>query len=175
MTDRPQIRESYHGDVNGIEALYPEAFPEEELLPVVRDLLADTAAVTSLVATIDNRVVGHVIFSTCGVTDSRVKASLLGPLGVTPSRQKQGIGSALVRAGLQRLRDAGVGLVCVLGDPGYYSRFGFVPEADVAPPYPLPAEWVGAWQSCRLGDDRTPCAGTLVVPDQWLKPDLWLP
>lgn len=175
MADTLLIRDSHPGDVACLEALYPEAFPEEELLPLVRDLLAAKDAVTSLVATIDSRVVAHVVFSTCGVTDSRIKASLLGPLGVTPSRQKQGIGSAIVRAGLKRQRDAHVGLVCVLGDPGYYGRFGFVREAQVEPPYRLPAEWAEAWQSLRLDDDRTPCAGKLLVADQWLKPALWLP
>ena len=175
MADTLLIRESHAGDVARLEALYPEAFPEEELLPLVRDLLADTAAVTSLVATMYGQIVGHVIFTICGVPDSNVKAAMLGPLGVTPSRQKQGIGSALVRAGLQHVQEAGTGLVCVLGDPAYYSRFGFLPEVDVAPPYTLPEEWGGAWQSLRLGGDRTPCAGKLVVPEQWLKPALWLP
>lgn len=175
MSDEIQIRESWPGDAADIELLYPEAFPEEDLLPVVRELLADPVAVTSLVATIDRRIAGHVIFTACGVEGGSVRASMLGPLGVVPSRQKQGIGSAIVNAGLERLEDAGVGLVCVLGDPAYYSRFGFLPESDVAPPYPLPEEWVGAWQSLRLGTDRRPCAGKLLVPDPWLKPELWLP
>ena len=175
MTDETQIRESWQGDIARIEALYPEAFPEEDLLPLIRELLPDTELVTSLVAAIGREIAGHVVFAACGVTGSSVKAALLGPLGVIPSRQKQGIGSALVRTGLQRMQDSGVGLVCVLGDPGYYRRFGFLPEADVEPPYTLPEEWGGAWQSLRLGDDRTPCAGKLVVPQQWLKPALWLP
>ena len=175
MSDTLQIRESREDDVRELEFLYPEAFPEEDLLPLVRALLSDTAAVTSLVAALDGRIVGHVVFSTCSVTDSNVKATLLGPLGVTPSRQKQGIGSALARAGLQRVLDAGVGMVFVLGDPAYYGRFGFLPELDVAPPYTLPEEWGGAWQSLRLGDDRTPCAGKLLVSEQWLNPALWLP
>lgn len=175
MSDTLQIRESHPADAADIEALYPEAFPEEELLPLVRDLLADTDAVTSLVATIDRQIAGHVVFAACGVSGSGVRAALLGPLGVTPSRQKQGIGSAMVRIGLRRMQGTGVGLVCVLGDPKYYSRFGFLPEADVEPPYPLPAEWAGAWQSRRLGNDQTSCAGKLLVPDQWLSPALWLP
>ncbi len=175
MSDRFEIRDSREGDIAGLEALYPAAFPDEDLLPLVRTLLPDTAIVVSLVATFDREVAGHVIFTYSGVADSEAKAALLGPLGVLPSRQKQGIGSALVRAGLQRMQDAGVGLVCVLGDPGYYERFGFATDADVAPPYRLPAEWAEAWQSQRLGGDRTPCAGKLLVPDQWLEPALWLP
>lgn len=175
MSGKFGIRESHPADAAKIEYLYPEAFPEEDLLPLVRELLPDTEVVTSLVATIGREIAGHVVFAACSVTGSGVKAALLGPLGVMPSRQKQGIGSALVRAGLQRMRDAGVGLVCVLGDPGYYSRFGFLPEVEVEPPYRLPAEWADAWQSLRLDDGEARCAGTLVVPDQWRKPALWLP
>jgi putative acetyltransferase len=82
-----------------IELLYPDAFPDEDLLPLVRDLLPDTTVTTSIVGEIDSKIVGHVIFTKCGVVGEQTKAALLGPLVVTPARQGQGIGSALVRAG----------------------------------------------------------------------------
>ena len=175
MSDRLQIRESVQGDAAAIESLYPEAFPDENLLPLVRDLLQDSAIIISLVGTIDLQIVGHAIFTMCGVVGSGVKAALLGPLAVTPVWQRRGIGSAIVRAGLKRLKDADVNLVCVLGDPIYYGRLGFVPETLIEPPFRLPTEWSGAWQSQYLGGTATPCVGKLSVPPQWLQPALWAP
>lgn len=175
MSDQLEIRESVQADAGGIESLYLQAFPQENLLPLVRDLLQDAEIAMSLVGTIGLQIVGQVIFTKCGVELRDVKAALLGPLAVLPARQRCGIGSALVRAGLQRLTDEGVALVCVLGDPAYYSRLGFMPETCVEPPYRLPTEWCGAWQSRYLNDTRVPCAGRLAVPPQWLQPALWAP
>ena len=164
-----------HGDAAAIEALYPLAFPDEDLVPLVRDLLQDPVIALSLVATIDSDIAGHAVFTHCGVDGSDSKGALLGPLAVSPGFQRQGIGSAIVRDGLQRLRKSGVHLVCVLGDPAYYERFGFMPEIRVATPYPVPAEWEGAWRSLNLGEPVTPCEGKLSVPPQWQQPALWAP
>ena len=175
MSDELEIRESVQADAPAIESLYPKAFPDEDLLPLVRDLLHRPAIAVSIVGAIDLQIVGHAMFTTCGVVGSSVKAALLGPLAVAPAWQRKGIGSGIVRDGLQRLKDADVGLVCVLGDPAYYSRFGFVRETSVEPPFPLPAEWQGAWQSLYLDDKTALCSGKLTVPPQWLKPALWSP
>ena len=167
-----QVRESTTADVPGIVALYPRAFPDEDLVPVVEALLEDPPIRMSFVATIDQRIVGHVIFTNCSVDGSDVRVALLAPLAVAPDSQKQGIGSALVREGLRRLQDTGFSLVCVLGDPAYYGRLGFKTERDVETPYLLPAEWGAAWQSQYL--DKAPaCTGKLLVPAQWQHPELW--
>jgi putative acetyltransferase len=163
------------GDLISIEVLYPDAFPDEDLLPLVRDLLQDARVALSLVGIIGSSLVGHVIFTTCGVAGSSDKAALLGPLAVTSAWQRQGIGSAIIRAGLQQLENASVTQVYVLGDPAFYGRFGFVPETRVAPPYLLPAEWRGAWQSTSLGSVKPPLRGKLSVPQPWLQPALWAP
>jgi len=175
MLDKLQIRESRPDDSAAIESLYPDAFPDEDLLPLVRDLLNDVVVAISLVGTIDARIAGHAIFTRCGVVGSNVDAALLGPLAVAPAWQRQGIGSAIVHAGLRWLEDSDVNLVLVLGDPAYYGRLGFLPESVVEPPFPLPPEWDGAWQSQYLGRPTTPCSGKLSVPTQWLQPDLWTP
>ena len=174
MLQELEIRESGPDDTAAIESLYPAAFPEEDLLPLVRDLLPDTAVAMSLVAAIESQIAGHVIFTKCGVDGSNVKAALLAPLAVAPAWQRKGIGGAITRAGLQRLKSEGVELVCVLGDPAYYGRLEFVPETLIEPPFPLPQEWSGAWQSQYL-HDAVPCAGTLAVPRQWLRPAYWAP
>jgi putative acetyltransferase len=169
------IRESVQSDFETIESLYPEAFPDEDLLPVVRELLRTPKIVLSLVAAIDSKPVAHVIFTDCEVAGTNIKAALLAPLAVAPRFQRQGIGSAIVRNGLERLQQAGVQLTCVLGDPAYYSRLGFNKETLVEPPYRLPAEWESAWQSQYVGDSATTFAGRLSVPPQWQQPALWLP
>lgn len=175
MSDPLEIRESVQGDAAAIESLYPEAFPDENLLPLVRDLLRDAEITTSLVGAVDSRIVGHVIFTKCGVVGSDISAALLGPLAVASAWQRRGVGSAIVRAGLRRLEDMDVNLVFVLGDPAYYERLGFRSGSLIEPPFRLPAEWDGAWQSQSVGDTMASCPGKLSVPRQWLQPALWAP
>jgi len=173
MTENLEIRDSVSADFGAIELLYPDAFPDEDLLPLVRDLLPDTAVATSIVGEIHSRIVAHVIFTKCGVTGERANVALLGPLAVMPAHQGQGIGSALVRAGLRQLKDKDVRLVCVLGDPAFYGRLGFLPQSSVRPPFCLPAEYDGAWQSQNLCDMGAAYSGELTVPKQWRQPSLW--
>jgi putative acetyltransferase len=174
MSERTEIRESMPSDLASIEKLYLEAFPDEDLMPLVGELLQEASGILSLVGIIDRSLVGNAIFTRCGVGAETGRAALLGPLAVARAWQRQGIGRAIVHAGLQRLENYGVTHICVLGDPAYYGRLGFVPEADIAPPYPLPAEWRGAWQSIRLGGAPS-LRGTLLVPQPWLQPRLWAP
>lgn len=175
MTGNIDVRESGAGDLGAIEILYQAAFPDEDLLPLVRELLKGRADILSLVATVSASLAGHAAFTTGAVEETAEKAALLGPLAVAPGRQRQGIGSALVRAGLLRLEKTGVRHVCVLGDPAYYGRFGFTPGTRIAPPYALPAEWRDAWQSTSLGDAEPPAPATLSLPDPWRRPALWRP
>jgi len=175
MTEKLEMRDSVSSDLRAIESLYPEAFPDEDLLPLVRDLLQDATVTISIVGVVESRIVGHVIFTKCGVAGKRTNVALLGPLAVAPAWQGQGIGSAIVRAGLRQLEARNVRVVCVLGDPAFYSRLGFLPESSIRPPFRLPAEWDGAWQSQETGNMAPPCSGTLSVPKQWLRPTLWAP
>ncbi|MEM9106590.1 MAG: N-acetyltransferase [Pseudomonadota bacterium] len=175
MTGQLEIRESKPQDRATIDALYRAAFPEEDLLPLLTELLKDGPDVLSLVALTEDQLAGHVIFTPCGIDHRPGTASLLGPLAVAPNRQRQGVGGELVRAGLQRLEADGTELVCALGDPGYYGRFGFAREAAVLPPYKLPKEWDGAWQSLCLKEGVPPVGGTLKVPEPWQKQTLWSP
>jgi putative acetyltransferase len=170
-----EIRESLPKDIASIEALYPQAFPEEDLLPLVRELLSNHTIVLSLVGIADRALVGHVLFTACGIAGRPDKVALLGPLAVAPNWQRQGIGGRLVRAGIQRLEREGIAQVYVLGDPAYYGRFGFEQDNCVAPPYPIPEEWREAWQSISLGDGKPPPHGALSLPEPWLQPGLWAP
>jgi putative acetyltransferase len=167
------IRDSLPADNPSVEALYPRAFPDEDLLPLLRDLLEHRDITISLVATVDARIVGNIIFTRCEIDSGTQDVALLAPLAVAPEWQRQGIGSALVRAGLRRLRDEGFGVVYVLGDPAYYGRLGFAAERSVRTPYPLPEDWTDAWQSQCLAAAVAPPAGNLSLPDFWLDPALW--
>ena len=94
----------------------------------------------SLVAVVDGQPVGHVAMSPVTVGDRDCEWYILAPLAVLPSFQQQGTGSALVCAALEKLRQAGAAGCVVLGDPGYYRRFGFTLEhglilPDVPPGY----------------------------------------
>lgn len=175
MIDDLEFRESTPDDLQAIEALNQDAFPTEDLLPLVRELLDNREDVLSLVATISAFVIAHVIFTKCSIEGHGAKCALLGPLAVGPVHQKNGIGTAIVRRGIHRLKDDRINHVFVLGDPAYYRRFGFSPEAKVTTPYPLPAEWRGAWQSVRLGADEPIPTGTIQLPTPWLRKELWVP
>ncbi|MCY0096052.1 GNAT family N-acetyltransferase [Hoeflea ulvae] len=169
------IRPSGPGDLASIERIYPDAFPEEDLLPLVRQLLTQEPAVLSLVAGAGHEITGHILFTPCGITGSDTAAALLAPLAVARKYQRQGIGTALIAEGLSRLRLAGVTRVYVLGDPAYYGRSGFEPETAISPPYPLPEQWRDAWQSVSLDTSQPPARGTLLLPEPWMQPALWAP
>jgi putative acetyltransferase len=173
--DGVDIRESSDSETAEIERLYAAAFPEEDLRPLVRNLLKDTPGVRSLVAAGRSGLFGHIVFTPCRVTGADAAVALLGPLAVDAVWRQRGVGGALVRTGLDRLRQAGVGRVLVLGDPAYYGRFGFEREDALAPPFALPTAWRDAWQSTGLTDDALPHDGRLIVPPAWNDPKLWAP
>jgi len=168
-----EIRCSAPSDVAALEGLYQRAFPGEDLVALVRELLGEPVKTLSLVAVIDSNLAGSIFFTRCAVDGATHNAALLGPLAVAPEWQRQGVGSALVRAGLQRLREEGISVVYVLGDPAYYGRLGFSAEQSVRTPYPLPAGWADAWQSQCLGNASLPKVGNLSLPELWLDRALW--
>lgn len=172
MNDNAPIRRSHDEDWRHLERLYPSAFPQEELRPLVRTLL-DLDDVLSLVCDSEVGPLGHILFTPCSIEGRDERLSLLGPLAVAPHKQRQGVGGALIKAGLDRLKNAGASCVLVLGDPTYYGRFGFQAERHVAPPYPLPEIWNGAWRSLMLEDSASPIRGVLSVPSPWRHENLW--
>lgn len=167
------VRETAPGETARLLALYPHAFPEEELRPLVSALLSLEDGVLSLGGFEGEEAVAHVLFTLCGTGQDTRTGALLGPLGVTPRLQRKGWGSHLVRAGLARLAEQGVRQVFVLGDPVYYGRFGFRPEREVSAPCPLPADWAEAWQSLPLAGRGPLAPGRLGVPAPWMDPALW--
>lgn len=104
----------------------PHADGTEHL--IIDRLRAAGALTLSLVAEADGAVVGHVAFSSVSLSDGSQGWYGLGPIAVDPSRQGEGIGGRLVREGLDRLKALGATGCVLLGDPAYYSRFGFEPD-----------------------------------------------
>ena len=122
-----QIRPERHADIPAIRTVNCEAFGSEAEGELVDALRANGDAVVSLVAETDTGVVGHILFSHLPVRApaGEVAAVALAPMSVLPRWQRQGVGSALVRAGLVRCADVGLEAVVVLGHADYYPRFGF--------------------------------------------------
>jgi len=125
-----EIRPGEARDVTGIWDANHKAFGREIEARLVDDLRDGGRARLSLVAEEEGRLVGHVMFSEGVIRTGggEVGALALGPVCVVPDRQGRGIGSALIREGLDRCARAGHRIVVLLGHPGYYPRFGFSSE-----------------------------------------------
>jgi predicted N-acetyltransferase YhbS len=125
------IRPERSGDEAAIRHVTAAAFIDhphsEGTEPAIVDALrADGDLALSLVAEMDGEIVGHVAFSRAILSGGEGGWYALGPISVVPERQGQGIGRALVEAGMAHWRAAGAQGVVLLGDPVLYGRFGFV-------------------------------------------------
>lgn len=125
------IRAERDGDHAAIRAVNEAAFGTREEADLVEALRADGAVLLSLVAEIDAHIVGHVLFGRMAIETGEgvVPAVALAPMAVVPGHQRRGVGSQLVRAGLDAMRGLGERIVIVVGHPGYYPRFGFSSDA----------------------------------------------
>lgn len=125
-----EIREETCADVAGIASVETLAFGRADEAELVARLRAEGAVITSLVAEESGELAGHVLFSELPVETSggTIRAAALAPVAVIPARQRSGIGSALIRTGIEKCGRLGVEAVVVLGHPAYYPRFGFSAE-----------------------------------------------
>lgn len=142
-----QIRPETPSDAQAIHALLTAAFPTPAEAHLVETLRKTAAYIPSLalVAVQDSTVVGHIMLTRAHVDNT--PALGLAPLAVLPEYRSQGVGSALVRAALHLARDETVG---VLGDTGYYGRFGFRLAAEVGIEPPV-AGWAPHFMVLRAG------------------------
>jgi putative acetyltransferase len=125
------VRNEKPEDIAGIHEVNEKAFGQAAEANLVDALRANGKVTLSLVAVRDDRVVGHILFSPVVIESEKGALAAVGlaPLAVLPEFQNQGIGSRLVRAGLDECRKASHESVVVLGHPEYYPRFGFRPAS----------------------------------------------
>jgi putative acetyltransferase len=152
------IRRERPEDIAAIHKVHELAFGRRAEADLVDALRTSGKATLSLVALEDGHIVGHILFSpvTIDAADRMFPAVGLAPMAVLPERQRHGIGSQLVKAGLLECRNAGYECVVVLGHPTYYPRFGFVQASryGLKSEYEVPDEafMVWAWHDEVLRD-----------------------
>jgi putative acetyltransferase len=129
----PLIREERQADVERIHAVNLAAFETTTEADLVKALRERATPLISLVAEDDANIIGHILFSPVTLADEPGLLLMgLAPMAVVPSRQRQGIGSSLVREGLERCRQLNAVAVVVLGHPEFYPRFGFAPASRLS-------------------------------------------
>ena len=135
------IRDERSQDAPAIRAVLEAAFPEIVEADLVDRLRVACRDSVSLVALEDTRVVGHILFTpvTIEKPEGLIAGYGLAPMAVLPEFQRKGIGSALVHAGVERLRQSGCPFVVVVGHPEYYPRFGF----GLASTHGIRCQWDG--------------------------------
>ena len=147
------IREENPGDIASIEAVTIEAFLDAPHTDnreqfIVQSLREAEALSISLVAEVQGKVIGHVAVSPVEISDGADGWFGLGPISVKPEHQRSGIGSQLMLDVLEQLQNTGAAGCVLLGDPSYYSRFGFKPEPNLVLPG-VPPEY---FQAISFGD-----------------------
>lgn len=136
-----EVREEEPGDIAAIRAINERAFGQPQEAQVIDRLREVCSGLLSLVAILEGRIVGHILFSpaTIEAGNRNVMGKGLAPMAVLPECQGCGIGSELVKAGIARLRDKRCPFIIVLGHEGYYPRFGFEPASK----YGIQSQWQG--------------------------------
>lgn len=163
------IRAETSSDGAAIRAVHEAAFgqaQEADLIDAIRD---QCCSLVSLVAEDNGALVGHALISHIDVIASgrSIRAAALGPIGVLPTHQHQGVGSALIRQALDQARSQGIAVVLVLGHPGYYPRFGFCAERAraMSSPYTCHGD---AWMVAELIPGTLPqTPSTVAYPAPW--------
>ena len=156
------LRYAEKTDFDSILKVIETAFSDEEnkvIMNLVQELHQETTSpsIKSLVAEVDNQVIGYVSYSPIFLkSDTNITGYILAPLAVSPEHQKQGVGSNLINAGIDMLTEDSVGVLLVYGDPAYYGRFGFKEEIgqSFVPPYSL--EYPFGWTGMMLSDTPVP-------------------
>ncbi len=133
------IREEKKQDIELIRQVNNKAFGQSQEANIVDKLRNNCPSFLSLVSELDNKVVGHILFTPVIIeTDKEALEGMgLAPMAVLPEHQKQGIGSKLVKEGLNKVQKSGCPFVIVLGHAEYYPKFGFEPAKQ----YGIRSEW----------------------------------
>lgn len=133
------IREECADDVEAIREVNEKAFGQSEESQIIETLRLNAGVLLSLVATLKDKVIGHILYSPVSISTNggEIIGAGLGPMAVLPEYQHQGIGSKLIENGNKILQESGFPFIVVLGHPEYYPRFGFKPAST----YAIKCEW----------------------------------
>ena len=138
------IREEKSTDIGAIWNINTDAFETEEEANLVNVLRDSGCTFISLVAEVNNNAVGHILFTPVELTGNKNKLKIIGlaPMAVLHKYQNKGIGSQLVKTGLEHCKSKDYDAVVVLGHPGYYPKFGFAPSVTygIKSEYEVPDE-----------------------------------
>jgi putative acetyltransferase len=142
MSTPSTIRRQHSDDTGAVRSVVEAAFGRPGEADLIDALYRERAVVASFVAEVQQRVVGHLLFSRVLIETSggAHPAAALAPLAVHPDFHRQGIGTGLVEFGLESLKSGGERAVLVLGEPRYYTRFGFSTDAARALQTPFPPD-----------------------------------
>jgi putative acetyltransferase len=137
-------RENFEDPVerSAVRAINEAAFDRPDEADLIDALRADGAVLLSLVAQVEQRIAGHILFSRMWIDGGNgpIQAVALAPMAVLPEHQRHGIGEQLIRHGLDLLHGRDEKIVIVLGHPDYYPRFGFSSEKARFLESPFPPE-----------------------------------
>ena len=154
------IRGERPADIPAIHAVHRTAFPTDAEARLVDCIRIGGHATISLVAEFAGQLVGHILFSPITIGGQPVSGLGLAPVAVLPEQQRRGVGSALIRAGLDACRAKGYGFVVLLGHVEYYPRFGFQPASRFGLGNEYGAD--DAFMALELTPGSIPAAGGLV-------------
>lgn len=143
------IRTESPEDYPWVHDVVSRAFGREDEAQLVQALREDGCLFLALVAEAHGQLIGHVAFSSLPLESESgtIIAAALAPMAVAPDWQRKGVGSALIHRGLTMCRERKVPAVVVLGEPRYYSRFGFTATAALKLVAPFSGE---AFQALEL-------------------------
>jgi putative acetyltransferase len=136
-----EVRIEQSDDIDVVRLVNDQAFGQSDEGRIVDSLRNNCEGILSLVAFLNNQIVGHILFSpaTLDTNDSLIEGMGLAPMAVLPEFQNRGIGSELVAEGLRHIKRMQCPFVIVLGHDQYYPRFGF----QTASQYGLRCQWDG--------------------------------
>ncbi|MBU8922225.1 MAG: N-acetyltransferase [Bacteroidales bacterium] len=161
-----KVRPELEKDFNTIRSITRAAFDNEEEPDLIEAIRESSYYIPelSLVAETGGKVTGYIMFSRINVVGDNgdMEVLSLAPMAVIPDMQNRGIGSRLLRKGIEKCRELGHRIIIVIGHPEFYPRFGFVPARDAGfeVPFDVPDE---AFMVTGLVDDALEGVGGMVI------------